>query len=175
MIVLSHAFKQYPAAFKHTPTILHTTHFWRHPVYPLSHINWLSQISVMSRCFAQILPRYFHFDFSLICCIVMVCCTRTISLCSPTKGETGHPKKFVRAHWIHAELSFVCTTPLSIHLKASAHSLTPTESSSLRHKRKVLCHHSHKLLLILFPEGRTNLHKPAVAMNLYIFKFTTFH
>lgn len=129
----------------------------------------------MSRCFAQILPRYLHFDFSLICCIVTVCCTRTISLCSPTKGETGHPKKFVRAHWIHAELSLVCTTPLSIHLKASAHSSTPTESSSLRHKRKVLCDHSHTVLSILFPKGRTNLHKLAAAMNLYIFKFTTFH
>lgn len=129
----------------------------------------------MSRCFAQILPRYLHFDFSLIRCIVTVCCTRTISRCSPTKGETGHPKKFVRAHWIPAEPSLVCTTPLSIHLKAPAHSSTPTESSSLRHKRKVLRDHSRTLLLILFPKGRANLHTPAVAMNLYIFKFATVH
>lgn len=65
--ILLKAFRQNHAASKHKPITLSTTHLWSQPVYPLLHINCLSQIAVMSHCFAQILLRYIHFEFPLIC------------------------------------------------------------------------------------------------------------
>lgn len=35
----------------------------KHPVYPLSHISWLSQISVTSRCFGSDLPAESSLSF----------------------------------------------------------------------------------------------------------------
>lgn len=125
------AFKQYPAASKHTPTILHTTHFWSHPVYPLSHINWLSQISVTSRCFAQTLLRYLHFEFPLICSILRVCIVLKpyVSAAHKKRKQAVAPKE-ASLYRMHAELSFVCKTTLSNRLNASSHRLPPTKSAS---------------------------------------------
>lgn len=54
---------------------------------------------------------------------------QTISLCCPQKGKSG-TQRSLYLYRIHAELSFVCKTPLSIHLNASSHSLPPTKSAS---------------------------------------------
>lgn len=62
--------KQYPAASKaHTHYTSHSTLFES----ILSHISELSQISLMSHCFAQTPLQYLHFEFPLICSILRVC------------------------------------------------------------------------------------------------------
>lgn len=96
------AFKQKPAAFKHTPTELHATHFWSHS---LSHISRLSQGSVMYHCFPPNLPLVPPLSLEWKSTVLYHTCTTC--LCSAHRNSK-HVQPAHREAWIFF-CSFNCT------------------------------------------------------------------
>ena len=97
----------------HTPTILHITHIYSPTFYPQSHINSLSEISVVSHCFSQALLWHLYFEFPLICTILSLYHIPTICLCYMHKKrrQAVAPK----AAWIHVDSTQI------FHLYAKLH------------------------------------------------------
>lgn len=122
------AFKQYPAASKHTPTLHHTL------LKPSCLPTVTHQLAQSDICYVPLLflnppavsPLWLSTDMPHSDGLYR---TQTISLCCPQKGKSG-TQRSLYLYRIHAELSFVCKTPLSNHLNASSHSLPPTKSAS---------------------------------------------